>query len=190
MKHIGTQQLETERLILRRFVMGDLEPYYNNCLNDYEVWKWSNYCPMNCIEDAVNVEKQFTEKWFEQYNKLNHYNWAIQLKESGKVIGRIRGINLDDEVSQIELAYEIGRNWWNKGLMTETVKKVIDFFFNNVGFNRVCASHAHENNASGKVMQKCGMIYEGTMRQAMKCNNGLYDKVNCAILADDYFDKL
>ena len=187
MTHKGTVTLVTNRLILRRFVIGDLESYYTNCLSDHEVWKWSNYSPISCVEDAVNIEKQFTEKWFSQYDNQNHYNWAIQLKESDEVIGRIRGINPDDKVSQVEFAYEIGRKWWNKGLMTEAVKEVTDFFFTSVGFNRVCANHAHENPASGKVMQKCGMLYEGTMRQAVKCNNGMFDKVNYAILAEDYF---
>ena len=71
--------------------------------------------------------------------------------------------------------------------MTEAVKKVIDFFFNEIGFNRIYTAHAHTNPASGKVMQKCGMIYEGTMRQALNKNGGLLDKVNYAILSDDYF---
>ena len=72
--------------------------------------------------------------------------------------------------------------------MTEAVKAVITFFFNKVGFNRVYASHAHENPASGKVMQKCGMVYEGTARQMVMCNNGMFDMVNYAILANDYFN--
>ena len=55
-----------------------------------------------------------------------------------------------------------------------------------IGLNRIYANHASDNPASGKVMQKCGMTYEGTMRQALKCNNGLFDKVNYAILADEY----
>lgn len=187
MIHKGTVTRETNRLILRQFTIEDLEPYYRNCLSDHEVWKWSNYSPINCIEDALNIEKQFTEKWFRQYDSQSHYNWAIQSKESGEVIGRLRGINPDDKVSQVEFAYELGRNWWNKGLMTEAVKEVIDFFFNSVGVNRLYANHADKNPASGKVMQKCGMIYEGTMRQAVKCNNGMFDKVNYAILAQDYF---
>ena len=187
MTHKGTVKLETNRLILRRFAIEDLESYYHNCLNEHEVWKWSNYNPMNCIEDAVNVEKLFTEKWFARYDNLNHYNWAIQLKNHNGVIGRIRGINPDDDVRQVEYAYEIGQNWWGKGLMTEAVENTIDFFFNSVGFNRIYAAHAHENLASGKVMQKCGMIYEGTMRQAIKCNNGMFDRANYAILAEDYF---
>lgn len=67
--------------------------------------------------------------------------------------------------------------------MTEAVSAVIDFFIKDVGFNRVNAAHAHENPASGKVMQKCGMVYEGTARQACTCNNGMFDKVSYAIIA-------
>lgn len=112
----------------------------------------------------------------------------MQLKSSGEVIGRFFGMYPDYQLRQIELAYELRLNWWNQGLMTEAVKTVIDFFFNEVGLNRIQSHYAIENPASGKVMQKCGMIYESTMRQAYKCNNGLFDKVNYAILADDYFE--
>lgn len=187
MTHKGTIMLETERLILRRFTIEDLEQIYYNCWRDFEVWKWTSYKPMNCIEDVINVAEMFTDKWLGAYERLNRYSWAIQLKGSGEVIARIFGMHPDDYVSQIELAYELGRKWWNQGLMTEAVKAVIEFLFNEVGFDRIHANHASENPASGKVMQKCGMTYEGTMKQACKCNNGLFDKVNYAILADEYF---
>lgn len=70
--------------------------------------------------------------------------------------------------------------------MTEAVERVLDFFFCEIQFNRVYAYLAHENPASGRVMQKCGMNYEGTMRQACLCNRGVFDRVNYAILAEDY----
>lgn len=152
-----------------------------------EVWKWTSYKPMYCVEDVMNVAEMFTDEWLGAYDRPNRYSWAIQLKSSGEVIGRFFGMHPDDRLGQIELAHELGQNWWNQGLMTEAVKTVINFFFNEVGFNRICANHASENPASGKVMQKCGMIYEGIMRQGCKCNNGLFDYVNYAILAEDYF---
>ena len=186
MTHKGTVTLETERLVLRRFVIGDLEPTYYNCWNNPDVWKWSSYDPMNSIDDVLSPNNIFTDFWFAKYEKQNHYDWAIQIKETGNVVGRIRGMNPDDATQQVELAYEIGQPRWNQGLMTEAVKGVIDFFFNEAGFNRIYAYHASENPASGRVMQKCGMTYEGTMRQACICNNGLFDKVNYAILAEDY----
>lgn len=189
MEHKGTVTLETERLILRRFVPSDLEQIFYNCWSDPEVYKWTNYGLMNCIDDVINNAEMFTDKWFGAYERLNRYSWAIVLKSSGNVIGRFFGMNPNDKVSQIELTYEIGQKWWGIGLMTEAVKAVISFFFDKVGFNRIYAYHAHANPASGKVMQKCGMIYEGTMRQACICNNGLFDMVNYAILAQDYYSK-
>jgi len=51
MTHKGTVTLETERLILRRFVISDLEPMFHNVWSNYDVWKWTNYEPMNSIEE-------------------------------------------------------------------------------------------------------------------------------------------
>jgi len=189
MTHKGTVALETERLILRRYMRSDREPMFNNCWNNFDVWKWTNYEPMDSIEDVLTLNNIFTDHWFGKYRQPDYYNWAIQLKSLGEVIGRVRGMSgayLDERTGQIELAYELGEKWWNQGLMTEAVEKVIDFFFNEVGFNRIYAAHAHENPASGKIMQKCGMTYEGTMRQAANSNGGLFDKVNYAMLAEDY----
>jgi len=186
MTHRGTVTLETERLVLRRFTMDDLEPIFYNCWSDPEVWQWTNYKPMRRAEDVINAAGMFTDEWLGAYAKPNRYSWAIQLKAAGEAAGRFFGMRPDDEVSQIMLAYELGRKWWNQGFMTEAVKAVIDFFFNEVGFNRIYSDHASENPASGRVMRKCGMVYEGTMRQALKCNKGIFDKVNYAILAEDY----
>ena len=185
-EHKGTVTLETERLILRKFEVGDLECIFQNCWSHHEVWKWSSYDPMNSIDDVLTLNNIFTDYWFAKYDKPDCYNWAVQLKSSGEVIGRLRGVSPDDRVGQNELAYEIGPKWWNKGLMTEAVKSVIDFFFTKVGYNRIYARHASENLASGRVMQKCGMGYEGTSHQACKNNNGLFDYVNYAIIAEDY----
>ena len=186
MTHKGTVTLESERLILRRFIREDLEPMFHNVWDNFDGWKWTNYKPMNSIDDVLTLNNIFTDSWFAQYEKPNFYNWAIQLKSSGEVIGRFRGNFPDDHIGQINLAFELGQNWWNQGLITEAAKTVIGFFIKEIGYNRVYAAHAHENPASGKVMQKCGMIYEGTMRQAERCNNGLFDRVNYAILAEDY----
>lgn len=187
MNHLGTLKLETKRLVLRRFEKEDLEQIFQNCWSDFEVWKWTLYKPMHNIKDVINIAEMFTDKWFGAYERPNRYSWAIQHKDSGEVIGRLFGMHPDDDLSQIELTYEIGKFWWNKGLMTEVVDEVIKFFFTLVGLNRIYSCHASDNPASGKVMQKCGMTYEGTMRQACKCNCGIFDKVNYAILAEKYF---
>lgn len=187
MNHKGTQVLETDRLILRRFASNDIDQIYNNCWSDYEVWKWTSYAPMDNIDEVKTAANMFTENWLNAYERPNRYSWAIQLKSTNEVIGRFFGMNPDDRIEQVELAYELGRNWWNQGLMTEAAKAVIACFFNEVGFNRIYSYHASENPASGEVMKKCGMTYEGTLRQAGKCNYGMIDMVYYSILADEYF---
>lgn len=184
--HKGTVRMETERLVLRRFVPEDVEQIFKNCWSDYEVWKWTNYAPMKNLDDVKNRASMFTENWLMAYERPDRYSWAMELKDTGEIIGRFFGMHPDDAISQVELAYEMGRKWWNQGLMTEAARAVIHFFIAEVGFNRVYAYHAAGNPASGAVMKKCGMKYEGTLRRAGKCNCGVIDMVYYSILAEDY----
>lgn len=92
----------------------------------------------------------FTQSWLDAYQRPDRYSWAITLKETGCVIGRFFGMHPDDRVCQIELAYELGKNWWNQGLMTEAARAVIGYLFTEVGFNRIFAYHAPENPASAR----------------------------------------
>lgn len=186
-KHLGTVVLETNRLILRRFTQNDLEQTFNHCWCEQDVWKWTSYAPMKNLEEVKTKANMFTDNWIKAYDRLNRYSWAIQLKETGEVIGRYFGMNPDDEISQVELACEIGSRWWNRGLMTEATKRVIQFFIEEVGMNRVYAWYADGNPASGRMQEKSGMKQEGRLRQAGKCNAGIYDQIICAILAEDYF---
>lgn len=186
MKHKGTVKLESERLILRRFVPNDLQSMFRNCWSDFEVWRWTSYDPMNSIDDVLTPNNIFTDFWFAKYKNSNHYDWAIQSKTTNEVIGRIRGMNPNDRIQQVELAYELGKDWWNQGYASEAVRSVIDFFFNEIRFYRISANHADENPASGRVMQKSGMIYEGCSRQGFVCNAGRFNGMNYAILAEDY----
>ena len=188
MKHLGTVRLETRRLILRRFEPGDLEPMYENCWRHKTVTQWTSYAPMECLEDVRNNAKMFTEKWL-NYDDPKRYSWAIEEKATGQVIGRMFGMDPDDSILQVDLAYELGPDWWNRGLMTEAVQATLSFFLRQVGLNRVFAYHAPENPASGRVMQKCGMVYEGTLRQAGKCNHGIIDVVCYSMLASEYKNK-
>lgn len=189
MEHKGTVTLETERLILRRFRLEDMTQVYENCWGDHEVWKWTNYAPMHSAEDVITKAGMFTERWLEAYKDPKRYSWAIQLKETGEVIGRYFGMNLDEELREIELTYEMGRAWWNHGLMTEATQRVIRFLFEEVGFNRIHAYHASGNPASGRVLEKAGMKWEGTLRQGCVSNNGIFDKVLYAILTEDFQNK-
>ena len=183
MKHCGTQRLETERLILRRFVNEDADAMYSNWASDDEVTKYLTWP----THSSVDVSKYVTDDWVNSYSNEKYYQWAIVLKENGDVpIGSISAVDMKEDISMVQIGYCIGRNWWNKGITSEAMQEVMKFFFEEIGVNRVEARHDPKNPNSGKVMEKCGMKYEGTMRSADKNNQGICDAVYYALLKSEW----
>ena len=93
--------------------------------------------------------------------------------------------NIDEAVGKAHIGYCIGKPWWHKGIMSEALGAVIDFLFDEVGVNRVESRHDPRNPNSGAVMKKCGMKFEGTLRQSDRNNQGICDACYYAILADE-----
>lgn len=182
MEHKGTLMLETERLVLRRFAIEDAVMVFDNWAGDDEVTRYMTWPTRRNIEET---EKSVCS-WAERYVSDSFYHWAITLKEDGNLIGFVSVISCDEIVQKVEMGYCIGKRWWNKGYMTEALAKVVYFLFKEVGVQRIQACHDTNNPNSGRVMSKCGMKYEGTMRKAEKTNNGICDIAYYAILSEDY----
>lgn len=182
MNHCGTQTLETKRLTLRRFTMDDAEAMYRNWASDAEVTKFLTWQP----HADVFVSRAVLADWVAAYAKADTYQWAIVLKESGEPIGSIGAVHLNEAIDMAHIGYCIGRAWWHRGIMTETLRAVMDFFFDQVGANRVESRHDPNNPHSGMVMRKCGMKYEGTMRSADRSNQGICDACLYALLRSEW----
>ena len=183
MEHKGTVTLNTNRLILRRITLDDASNMFNNWASNKNVTKYMTWDGHKSVEET----KMIISSWINSYSKETFYHWVIELKEINEVIGTISVVDKKEDVGEVELGYCISEAYWNKGLMSEAVKEVIKFFFEEVKANRVCASHAKENPSSGKVMKKCNMTYEGTLRQAVKASCGkICDLVCYSILKDEY----
>lgn len=164
MKHLGTKRMETARLILRPFVKEDAPAMYRNWASDPEVTKflsWPTYKTVDTAYEILNI-------WVPQYRDDTFYQWAIELKEIGEVIGSISVVNFDERVDMAEIGFCIGRSWWGQGMMTEAFQAVIDFLFGEVGVQRIEAGHDPNNPASGAVQRKCGLKYEGTLRRSIR----------------------
>jgi ribosomal-protein-alanine N-acetyltransferase len=184
MNHKGTITLETERLILRRFVATDAGAMFNNWASDAEVTKYLTWP----AHTDVSISKAVIDSWLPLYENLNHYSWAIVLKETGEPIGSIAAVKLDEETDIAHIGYCIGRAWWRKGYASEALCRLVKFFFEEAGVNRIESRHDPRNPNSGKVMQKAGLKCEGVLRQSDRNNQGGYcDAAYYAILAEDYF---
>ena len=181
MKHLGTIELETDRLILRRFTLDDAMDMYRNWASDPEVTKFLTWKTYESPETADTILKI----WVENYEQPDFYQWAIELKEIGQPVGSISVVRLNNKVESAEIGYCIGKAWWHQGFTSEALERVMRFLFDEVGVNRVEARHDVNNPNSGKVMQKCGMTLEGIHRQADMNNQGLCDEACYAILKNE-----
>ena len=182
MKHIGTKKIETERLILRRFTMDDAEMMFRNWASDPEVTKYLPWPP----HANVDVTNMVLSDWTSHYGEENFYQWAIVPKDLGEPIGSITGVKIDENANWVEIGYCIGRSWWRRGYVSEALKALINFFFEEVGVGRIQATHAPRNVGSGAVMRKCGMVCEGTLRRAARNNQGICDVTVYSILREEY----
>lgn len=182
MKHLGTQYIETARLILRRFTVSDAQPMFDNWASDKEVTKFLTWP----AHESVDVTTAFLQYCTEGYADPEFYLWAIVLKENGdEPIGSISVVSHDNTVQKAHVEYCIGKKWWHKGIMPEALQAVIRFLFDEVGMQRIEARHDSRNPNSGAVMKKCGMCYEGTLRNAGWNNQGICDECFYGILSTD-----
>ncbi|MCI9086594.1 MAG: GNAT family N-acetyltransferase [Clostridia bacterium] len=182
MNHKGTQTIETKRLILRQFKISDAKQMFDNWANDIEVTKYLTWSPHGSPE----VTKALLSDWVSSYQNDSYYNWCIELKETSQAIGSIGTVKILEYIDAVSIGYCIAKEYWRKGIMTEALNAVIKFFFDEVGVNRIAAAHDTDNPASGRVMAKCGMKYEGTFIQAASNNHGICDIAVYGLVKRDY----
>ena len=146
--------LETDRLILRYMREEDTHDIFTNINSDKDVLKYF-------IDRYVENESEMTlNRTIKLCLEAEKYLFAIELKETHEVIGMILQCSTANEIfNSLEIGYAIGKKHWNKGYVTEAFKAVIDFLF-SLGVHKVVASHLVGNNASKRVMEKCGLVYE------------------------------
>lgn len=183
MNHLGTKTLETDRLILRRFALFDAEAMFRNWASDQEVTKYLTWQPYQSIESA----RTYIETLIENYENPTAYDWAIELKSLGQVIGSMGVVRCNDEVGCVHIGYCIGQKWWHQGITSEAFAAVIKYLMDEVKVNRIDSRHDPKNINSGKVMKKCGLQYEGTLRSADKNNQGICDAAWYGLLRNDYY---
>lgn len=174
MRHTGTQTLQTKRLTLRRFVCEDAEAMYKNWASDPEVTRFLSWPPHQNAE----VTRAVVADWVRSYEDPSYYHWVIVLSSSQTPVGTISVVKQDETIEMLEIGYCLGQQWWHQGIMSEALSAVLKECFEHIGANRVQARHDPENPHSGMVMKKCGMHYEGILRQTMRSNRGITD---CAV---------
>lgn len=183
MQHRGTIQLETERLILRRFRPEDSAAAFRNWTSDRNVTTFLRW-PTHPDEKTT---QEIIQAWVDRYADPAFYQWAIVPKELGdEPVGTIGVVEQDENLHLLHIGYCIGSKWWHRGITSEAFGGILPFFFLQVGANRVESQHDPLNPNSGKVMLKCGLKYEGTLRQADVSNRGIVDAAMYSLLSSEF----
>lgn len=178
MRNLGSIELETKRLFLRRFVVEDAKAMFENWASDSENVRYVTWDP----HPNPQVTQASIERWLRHYQEENTYKWAICKKEDTKqVIGDISVVSQDPQKEICEVGYILGKNFWGQGIMTEALRAVLHFLLLEVGFKEVQAKYVSLNPASGRVMEKAGMHYLTTLPNAVARKGYIGDQITYTI---------
>lgn len=187
MKFLGSKTLETERLILRKIRIEDARIAFNNWCNNDMVDKYVLWKKHPSVETTI---KQY-EKWIEEYNDEKTFRWIVELKDNHDLIGTIDVSPRFIKHGSCEIGYCYSDKYWNNGYATEALKAVIKYLFEECEAELVNAEFMENNPASGKVMEKAGMKFEGRLRSRVIDKNNIRNNlVNYSITRNEYFDNV
>ena len=155
--------IQTERLVLRPFEESDAAAVQRLA--------GARQIADTTLNIAHPYEDGMAEAWIAthagQFAEGSNVIFAIVERESDTLAGAI-GLKTESAIQKAELGYWIGVPYWSRGYATEASEALLAYGFEQLGLNRIAAQHFTRNAASGRVMQKIGMTYEGTLRQGTR----------------------
>ena len=179
MKNIS---LETERLNIKPISKLNIEDVFNlQSLEETAKFNTSG------IPKNIDETKSTVENWIVENAKENtkRFTFSVELINGNEFIGLI-GINLGKEhYKNAEVWFQYDYKFWNKGYATETLRKILDFGFENLKLHRIEGGCAIENIGSIKVLEKVGMLREAHTRKLLPLKSGWSDNYGYAILSTD-----
>ncbi|MFW5438677.1 GNAT family N-acetyltransferase [Paenibacillus apiarius] len=158
--------ITTERLFLRLFEESDAENVTKLC-NNYNIYKSTLTLP---YPYTIDCALSWIEHHIHNFIADKSYEFAICDRQTGTLYGAIALTN-NQRFENGEIAYWLGEEFWGNGYATEASKAILDFAFNVKKYHKVYARHFASNPASGRVIQRIGMIKEGVLIDHVKKEN-------------------
>ncbi len=171
-------QIKTKRLILRELGMDDLDAVQEYA-SDPQTVRYLNFGPNTVAQTKEFLKKIVTER---KQKKRKYFNLGIVLKKETRLIGACRIYIQSEQHKRGSIGYVLNRKYWGYGYATETAKALINFGFKTLKLHRICAYCRPKNIASAKVMENCGMKYEGHLRHHVFVKNKWCDNLCYAII--------
>lgn len=159
MKPIGTQTIRTPRLVLRAPEIKDAEALVR----------------IKSLAMPVEGGRKAVASMVEERKHPFNFHWVITM--DNVVIGRVKAWEVSPYNGYVQLGYDVGPDYRNRGYMTEAISAVIRYMLTEADANRVYCSVRESNLASRRVCERVGMTHEGTLRQHYARQDGGYDDV-------------
>lgn len=167
----------TPRTVLRRFREGDGKAFFQLIKKNYKRLEKDFPKTIRATRDPELTEFYLRERianWLLQ----KEYAFLISSKHSGELMGYIRLFRIDWKIRKAELGYFIDEAYAGKGLMSEIVKTVCNFGFQQLELHKLVIMTSTENVASQRVAEKCGFEMEGVVRgEFVRLNGEVIDTV-------------
>lgn len=177
-------EIETERLLLRRISVGDADDMYEYSRREdvtrFLLWE-------------AHPDPLYTEKYVrylqERYAVGDFYDFALELRETGKMIGTAGFTTFDLPNRSAEIGYVVSPDYRGQGYAPEAVEALLSLGFEHFSLARISAVCMKDNAASLRVMEKCGLKREGLLRSAVYAKGEMQDVHLAAITSEDYFSR-
>jgi ribosomal-protein-alanine N-acetyltransferase len=153
--------LRTDRLVLRQLTVGDSRDWFRS-LSDIVVTEMIGMDPLETVEGAEKIIDRYTEG-FKEGSKMA---WAITLRESDEFIGTCSYEGINREALSGVIGYDLLREYWGHGFMTEALTAIADYGFEELGLDRIQANTGSANSASSNLLRRLGFLEEGTLRES------------------------
>lgn len=180
--HTGTETIETERLILRKFQYTDDDAMLKYWIADEKIQSLYSE-PVYTTKAEV---RGLLDKYIGSYEKDDYYRWAVIEKNSCECIGQIAFFLVDSKNHFAEIEYCIGSEFQNNGYATEATKAVIRYGFEKINLHKVQICTKTINKPSKRVIEKCGFTYEGTLRDYFYMNGEYVGRLYFSMLKSEY----
>ena len=173
--------IDTPRLTLRPFRLTDA-PEVQRLASDRDIASTTQKIPYP-YEDGMAEEWIGTHQ--ARYERGEGVTFAI-VRRADNALMRAVGLGIDQQHRHALLGAWVGKRYWNQGYCTEADAAVVRYGFERLGLNRMYAAHFTRNPASGRVLQKIGMVHEGCQRQHIQKWGVFEDLELFGMLKSDY----
>ncbi|MBR5938401.1 MAG: GNAT family N-acetyltransferase [Clostridiales bacterium] len=175
------RELQSERLLLREITEQDVDDVFEIYSNKEVMLYFADRFPFEKISEAETMIREYAEALSKNWTM----RWGIVLKENGKLIGTCGFHAISDYDKRIEIGYDLNRDYWQKGIMTEALSLIIDHAFRYTDVNRIEAMIEPPNIGSRALLEKLGFQYEGTLRKHEMCRGDFVDIQMFSLLRED-----